>query len=88
MYSLFMGELFRINNKIKIIIWPKDHNPAHVHVIVRSEGIEFRVFLSDLSVEPITAEQLSSRDEKMVIAFIKNNLDYIREAWNEIQKDQ
>lgn len=83
-----MGELFRINNKIKIIIWPKDHDPAHVHVIVRSEGIEFRVFLSDLSVEHITTEQLSARDEKMVLAFIRNNLDFIREVWNETQKDQ
>ena len=83
-----MGELFRINSKIKIIVWPKDHDPAHVHVIVRSEGIEFRVYLSDLSVEHITTDQLSSRDEKMVLAFIKNNLTFIKEKWHEIQKDQ
>ena len=48
----------------------------------------FRIYLLDLSVEHLTKDQLSSRDEKMVLAFIKNNLTFIKEKWYEIQKDQ
>lgn len=83
-----MGELFRINNRIRILIYSNDHDPAHVHVVIRAESIEFKVFLVDLSCEHITEKQLSSRDEKMVIQFIDKNKGFIMEAWNEIQKDQ
>ena len=85
---MLMGELFRINNRIRILIYSNDHKPAHVHVIVRAEGIEFKVFLADFSCEHITEKQLSARDEKMVIQFIEKNKNFIMEAWNEIQKDQ
>lgn len=83
-----MSELFRINNRIRILIYSKDHSPAHVHVIVHAEGIEFKVFLADLSCEYITEKQLSTRDERIVIKFIGKNKKFIMEAWNEIQKDQ
>jgi hypothetical protein len=83
-----MGELFRINNRLRILIYSNDHNPAHVHVLVRAEGVEFRVFLTDLSCEYITTKQLSARDEQMVIRFIEKNKSFIQEAWDEIQKDQ
>lgn len=88
MYIIFMSELFRINNRIRILIYSNDHSPAHVHVIVRAEGIEFKVFLADLSCEYVTTKQLSARDEQMVIRFIGKNRSFILEAWNEIQKDQ
>ncbi len=83
-----MGELFRVNNRIRILIYTNDHGPAHVHVIVRAEGIEFKVVLADLSCEHITEKQLSARDEKMVVKFIEKNRSFIMEAWNEIQKGQ
>jgi hypothetical protein len=83
-----VGELFRINNRIRILIYSNDHRPAHVHVIVRAEGIEFKVFLTDLSCDYITEKQLSTRDEQIVIRFIEKNKNFIMEAWNEIQKDQ
>jgi hypothetical protein len=73
---------------IKIVLWTNDHNPAHVHVVVRAEGIEFRVYLKDFDVEYITSNQLNRRDEKLVIKFIKQNETLIWEMWNEIKKDQ
>lgn len=82
-----MGELFRIN-KTRIVVWPKDHNPIHVHVIVRAEEIEFKVFVDTLRVEHVTEKQMSARDEKQIVKFIGENVVEIREAWHEIQKDQ
>ena len=88
MYIVCMGELFRIGNRLKILVWPNDHDPAHVHVVSRGEGIEFKVRLADQEIEHLTRKQLSSRDEKMIVAFIKKNREFIQEVWDEIQKDQ
>ncbi len=82
-----MGELFRIG-KVQIVALTRDHAPAHVHVIVRAENIEFRVLIETLEVQYISTKQLSSRDEKRILKFIEDNEEEIMEAWYEIQKDQ
>ena len=82
-----MGELFRIN-KMKIVIKSNDHDPAHLHVIIRADDIEFRVFIENLTVEYITQNQLSARDEKKVLKFIEENRIHIQEEWHETQKNQ
>jgi hypothetical protein len=82
-----MGELFRLN-KLRILIWSNDHEPIHVHVIMRAEDIEFRVLVATLEVQHVSKNQLSSRDEKRVLKFIENHKEEIMEAWHEIQKDQ
>jgi hypothetical protein len=83
-----MGELYRIANRVRILVWPNDHTPAHVHVLVRAEGIEFRVFLETLEIDYITTQQLSASDEKMILEFIANRRVRIQEKWDEIQRDQ
>jgi hypothetical protein len=82
-----MGEEFRIRNA-KIIIWPRDHNPSHAHVIIQADDIEFKVFFEDLRVEHVSATQLSAKSERFFVNFIKDNLEYLKERWHEIQKDQ
>lgn len=88
MYNICMSTIAYLGNRIRIAIRSRDHAPAHVHVIVRAEGIEFRVYLLDLSVEYITDQALSSSDEKMILKFIEANREAIQEKWDEIQKDQ
>jgi len=83
-----MPTIYTINNKIRLVIQTNDHAPAHVHVIVRAEDVEFKVYLADLSVEHVSDKQLSASLEKMVVNFIKDRKQKIQEKWNEIQKDQ
>lgn len=66
---------------LRIMIYPGDHDPPHVHVV--GQGAEARFRLDNL--ECYYSRGFSSRSVKRIEVFIKDNLDLLWEAWNEYQ---
>jgi len=74
-----MGTIFLFRN-IRIMIYSKDHSPPHVHAV--SPKGDAKIDLETL--ECFFCRGYSQRDIKMIIHFVKQNLDDLLEAWNEI----
>ena len=69
--------LFR---RLKFCIYPKDHNPPHVHV----RGVNFEVKVDLESFEVISIKgSISSRELKLIVSQIKQRHDDLLEAWND-----
>jgi hypothetical protein len=65
--------------KIKIFAPPKEHGPAHVHVIAKGEKAEVKISL--VTLEMIGSTQFSVRSVKGIIKYIHENYEYLWKCW-------
>ena len=68
--------------KIKIFAPPKEHGPAHVHVIAKGERAEVKISLDSLEV--IGPTQFSKHTVKGIIKYIYENYEILWEYWEAI----
>ncbi len=71
--------------KIKDHAPPKEHGPAHVHVIAKGEKAEVKISLIDLAV--IGKTRFSKQTVKGIIKYIHKNYDVLIEAWEKLHED-
>ena len=67
---------------LDIRIYPKDHNPPHVHV--KGPAAEAKFLLDTL--ECWSSIGFSEKALKQIQAFLEIHKDILMEAWNEFQK--
>ena len=65
--------------KIKVFAPPKEHGPAHVHVIAKGEKAEVKISL--VTLEVIGSTQFSVRAVKGIIKYIHENYEYLWKCW-------
>ena len=73
--------LFKIGNA-RVVIYPKDHTPPHVHVI--SPNGEAKFTLKDF--ECIFVRGFSKHDIRRMKTYLQERKDLLEEAWNDYQK--
>lgn len=69
--------------RVKIKIYPKDHPPPHVHVVGPECEAKFGIGTLACSF----ARGFTRRDLKRIQEYLKKHQDYLKEVWNEHQKD-
>ena len=79
-----MGTIFWIRNKIRLVIYSRDHRPPHVHII--APDAEARITIETLEV--LEAYGFDRSDVKEFIEFIKQRQEKIKEKWNEIHGEK
>ena len=62
-----------------VVIYPKDHNPPHVHVIGPDAEAKFKI--ADLSC--YYSRGFSDKSLKYIEKFLKDKINKLMEAWNE-----
>ncbi len=73
--------IFQTSN-IRIVIYPKDHEPAHVHVIGPDAEAKFEI----KSMECIENFGFSEKSLRRIKEYLKERRSILLEAWNEYQK--
>jgi hypothetical protein len=67
----------------QMVIYPRDHKPAHVHIISGNAVAKITLDGEVLSVEGFTYRQV-----KEFVALVLDNRELLEGKWNEIQKNQ
>jgi len=70
--------IFRIG-KMRVMIYPNDHPPAHVHVV--GGGKEARIII-DPEVQLDVAAGLSRVEVRAILEKVHDNWDLLTEYWN------
>ena len=68
---------------VKIRIYPKDHQPPHVHAV--GPGCEAKFEIETLLCS--FSRGFSERDLRRIQNHLEDQQDYLMEVWNEYQKD-
>lgn len=66
----------------RVIIYPKDHNPAHVHVL--GPGVEAKFRLDDF--ECYYSRGFSTKAILWIQKYLRGKEELLWEAWNEYQE--
>ena len=73
-----------IYRNVRIVIFPKDHRPPHVHAIAPDAEAVF-----DLrNLELIKSRGFDSRAVTKIQRFLESRKDELMEAWNEIHGEE
>ncbi len=72
--------------KIKIFAPPKEHGPAHVHVIAKGESAEVKISLIDLEV--VGKTNFSKQTVKGIIKYVHQNYDILMDAWEKLHENK
>ena len=72
--------------KIKVFAPPKEHGPAHVHVIAKGEKAEVKISLKDLEVMGKT--KFNKQTVKGIIKYVHQNYDVLLEAWEKLHENK
>lgn len=72
--------------KIKVYAPPKEHGPAHVHVISKGEKAEVKISLINLEV--IGKTKFSKQMIKGIIKYVHQNYDLLMDAWEKLHEDK
>ena len=81
-----MPTILRFRN-FRVVIFPHDHAPAHVHVI---RTIDFAVILLACWNGPASVREsrgTSLAEERAIVAFVQDNQITLCEAWEAIHGD-
>jgi hypothetical protein len=65
--------------KIKVYAPPKEHKPAHVHVIAKGEKAEVKISLETLEI--IGSTEFDKRTVKGIIKYIHENYEFLMKCW-------
>lgn len=68
--------------KIKVFAPPKEHGPAHVHVIAKGEKAEVKISL--ITLEVIGGTQFTKRSVKGIIRYVHENYDVLWNCWESL----
>lgn len=68
-------------SNLQIRVYPKDHNPPHVHVVGPGAEAKFRID----KVECLFSKGFSKKALKQMEEFIEDNLKGLMEAWHDYQ---
>ena len=68
-------------DSVKIKVYPMDHQPAHVHVVLQG-GRDAQVIIDDLT---ITSRTLKAKDIADALAWIADNREFCRMKFQEYQ---
>lgn len=83
------GRVYRVKhliariNDLQVHVYPKDHSPAHFHVISTQRNINARFDLSTLELLSDDAGNITNRDVKKIQSFFKENVKYHDELKHE-----
>jgi septin family protein len=72
--------------KIKIFAPPKEHGPAHVHVIAKGENAEVKISLIDLDV--VGKTNFNKQTVKGIIKYVHQNYDILMGAWEKLHENK
>lgn len=72
--------------KIKIFAPPKEHGPAHVHVIAKGENAEVKILLINLDV--VGKTNFSKQTVKGIIKYVHQNYDILMDAWEKLHENK
>ncbi len=72
--------------KIKVFAPPKEHGPAHVHVIAKGENAEVKISLIDLDV--VGKTNFSKQTVKGIIKYVHQNYDILMDAWEKLHENK
>ncbi len=71
------------DKNLRLVIYPKDHNPPHVHVV--GDDFEFRVSIQGVKPHIIgDTFGVSLKDRRMGLWAVHQRLDALRALWKEI----
>jgi len=88
------GRIYKIKRFIaatgdlKIVVYPKDHNPSHFHVISKQRGIDARFDINTLEFTSIKDGKIKKNDIKKIQDFFKTFpalLDKLRNEYKRLQ---
>lgn len=68
--------------KFRVMIYPKDHSPAHVHVVGPDAEAKFDV----QTMECIANNGFSEKTIKRIKEYLKDRKQSLMEAWHEYQE--
>ena len=77
-----MSPIILRTRNLSVRIYPKDHDPAHVHVVGPDAEAKFRLD----SFECIFARGFTQKALKQIKSFLKERKSLLMEAWNEYQE--
>ncbi len=72
--------------KVKVFAPPKEHAPAHVHVIAKGEKAEVKISL--ITLEVIGTTKFDKRTVKGIITFIHQNYEYLWKCWEALHDSE
>ncbi len=73
--------------KIKVFAPPKEHGPAHVHVLAKGLNAEVKISLEALEV--IGSTKFNKRTVKDIIKYIHENYEFLWNCWEALHgKDE
>lgn len=82
MYSILMSPtLFRIGG-IRVIIYTKEHKPAHVHLV--APNAEAKIELKTWRI--VQCRGFSEKALNRIMGFLRTHEQELMEAWNEIHE--
>jgi len=67
---------------LKIVIYPKDHKPAHVHVVGPEAEAKFNID----TLECIENYGFDEKSIRRIRTYLESRKDRLKEAWDEYQK--
>ena len=73
--------LYKVGN-LRVVVYPKDHNPPHVHVIGPEGEAKFELE----SFECISVKGFSNRDVRRIRDFLRERKKMLMEAWDDYQE--
>jgi hypothetical protein len=78
-----MPTILRFNG-LRIVIYPNDHTPAHVHVIGSDKEAKFALICQDCKAKLISNYGFNRTEINQIKGFISNNMKFLCEKWVEI----
>ena len=74
--------VFRTRN-LRIVIYPKDHEPPHVHAIGPDAEAKFEIE----TLNCFFSRGFTTKDLKRIQSYLDSQKEYLMEVWNDNQKD-
>lgn len=69
--------------KIRVVVYPNDHDPAHVHV--KAPDAEARVRIADMAI--MSYYGFDRATLKQIVAALTPNRELLQEAWDEFHEE-
>jgi hypothetical protein len=69
---------------MRMVIYPNDHQPGHVHMIGRGREAVFILNCPDGPVETRENYRFAKRELRHILLVVTENLETLCEAWEEI----
>jgi len=68
--------------KIKVFAPPKEHGPAHVHVLAKGENAQVKISL--VTLEVLGRTRFSKKTVKGIVRYVHQNYAYLHKCWEDL----